>query len=57
MVSHDHHTLIKGEFKSTAGGHFSQAAAGHSSLAPKAAEIGEGRRALAFAEFFQLDVL
>src|SRR5437867_9280778 len=35
MVSDHHHTLYKGEFKSTAGGHFSQARAGHSSLAPK----------------------
>jgi hypothetical protein len=35
MVTHDHHTLSKGEFKSNAGGHFSQAPPGHSSLAPK----------------------
>src|SRR6059058_5354981 len=35
MVSDHHHTLYKGEFKSTAGGHLSQARAGHSSLAPK----------------------
>src|SRR5438093_4431545 len=42
MVSDHHHTLYKGEFKSTAGGHFSQARAGHSSLAPKATdEIAE----------------
>jgi len=39
MVSDHHHTLYKGEFKSTAGGHFSQARAGHSSLAPKSSGL------------------
>jgi hypothetical protein len=39
MVTHDHHTLSKGEFKSNAGGHFSQAPPGHSSLAPKSPTV------------------